>query len=59
METDDGFILVRRSVTEPAVTIRIEGLTEHSLESLVTLCSAALPEFSQSISEQVSQERIR
>jgi phosphomannomutase len=56
METNDGFILVRRSVTEPAVTIRIEGLTEHSLESLVKLCSAALPEFSQAISEQVSQQ---
>jgi phosphomannomutase len=55
METGDSFILVRQSVTETAVTIRIEGLTQHSLEGLVSLCLAALTEFSQTVSEQLSQ----
>src|SRR5262249_11897402 len=59
MQSDDGFVLVRRSVTERAVTMRIEGLTEHSLQNLVDLCSSALPEFSQAISAQILQEATR
>jgi phosphomannomutase / phosphoglucomutase len=56
METEDGFILARRSVTEAAITLRIEGLTGHSLTTLVALCKTALPEFRQSISQQLTPQ---
>ncbi len=59
MQTNDGFVLVRRSVTESAITIRIEGLTEPSLQNLVDVCSSALPEFSHAILAQILQEGIR
>lgn len=56
METADGFILVRRSVTEPAITIRIEGHTDDSLRDLIDTCSSALSEFSETIRTQIQEE---
>jgi phosphomannomutase/phosphoglucomutase len=59
METEDGFVLVRRSVTEPVITIRIEGLTALSLQKLVDRCASVLPEFSEAIFAQILQEGTR
>ena len=44
LENGDGFVLTRKSVTEPVVTLRLEGLDEASFERLLRRCSEALPE---------------
>ena len=44
IETADGFILLRESVTETALTLRLEGRDAASLERLRAACRAALPE---------------
>jgi phosphomannomutase len=44
VETGDGFILVRESVTETALTLRLEGRDAVALERLRKACRAALPE---------------
>lgn len=44
VETGDGFILVRESVTESALTLRLEGYDAPALERLRRACCAALPE---------------
>ena len=59
MQTEHGFVLVRRSVTEPVITMRIEGATESSLQTLVDLCVSALPEFRDTIAGQILQEGTR
>ncbi|MFN7994319.1 MAG: phosphomannomutase/phosphoglucomutase [Bryobacteraceae bacterium] len=59
MQTEDGFVLVRRSVTEPVITMRIEGLTALSLQKLVDRCASALPEFTEAIFAQILQEGTR
>lgn len=53
LETSLGFVLVRRSVTEPVVTMRIEGHDEAALGRLITACCDALPEFTAEIEEQI------
>lgn len=44
MERPDGFVLVRPSVTEPVVTLRLEGLDENAFQQLLRRCGEALPE---------------
>jgi phosphomannomutase len=47
LEHAEGFVLARKSVTEPVVTLRLEGLDERSFERLLRRCSEALPELAQ------------
>ncbi len=56
-ETEQGFILARESVTEPVVTLRLEGHTQDSLKNLVDLCMRAFPEAADEIAGQISQVR--
>jgi phosphomannomutase / phosphoglucomutase len=49
LETPDGFVLVRRSVTEPVVTFRMEGFDEAGYARLASECARALPEFSSEV----------
>jgi len=44
LEMPDGSVLVRRSVTEPATTLRIEGASAASLRRLAEACAEAIPE---------------
>lgn len=55
MEMHDGFVLVRRSVTEPVLTMRLEGFDATGLNRLVAACLAAFPEFAPKINEQLYQ----
>ncbi len=43
-ETPNGFALIRRSVTEAAITLRLEGLDGAGYRRLVEQCVQALPE---------------
>jgi len=56
-ETKDGFILARESVTEPLVTMRLEGRGQDSLHRLVDMCLETLPEAADDISRQIDQGR--
>ena len=42
VELPDGIVLVRKSSTEPVVSLRIEGFTEEALQALVWRCAASL-----------------
>ncbi len=44
VETADGFVLVRESVTETALTLRMEGHSAEALARLRAACREALPE---------------
>jgi phosphomannomutase len=44
LETAQGFVLARESVTEPAFTLRLEGFSQKDFEALVETCRRALPE---------------
>ncbi len=52
VETPHGFILVRESVTEPALTMRIEGPDKPALAALVAKTLEALPELAAEIRKQ-------
>ncbi len=54
-ETPQGYILARNSVTEPVVTLRLEGHNPNSLRELIELCLRAFPEASVEISRQIDQ----
>ena len=54
LETPDGFLLVRQSVTEPVVTMRLEGSSLEALHTLLTTCQSVLPEVSSEIARQTS-----
>ncbi|MBZ5565629.1 MAG: phosphomannomutase/phosphoglucomutase, partial [Acidobacteriia bacterium] len=56
-ETEQGFILARESVTEPVVTLRLEGHTQDSLKNLLDLCMRAFPEAADEIAGQINQVR--
>jgi phosphomannomutase/phosphoglucomutase len=43
LETPLGSVLWRESVTEPAVTLRIEGIDREALRTLTRACSQAVP----------------
>jgi len=53
IQTPDGYVLVRESVTEPLVTMRVEGFSENSLSRLIQACLQALPEVSKEIADQI------
>jgi phosphomannomutase len=55
LETPEGHILARESVTEPVVTMRLEGRSEDSLSHLVDACLKAFPEAAREISRQIDQ----
>jgi phosphomannomutase len=57
METSDGFVLIRESITEPVVTMRLEGFSEDSLRRLIETCRNALPEVSEEITGQIQEVR--
>ena len=57
LETPDGFVLARESVTEPIVTMRGEGFSDEGLHRLITICLKAFPEVSKEITEQIRQAR--
>jgi phosphomannomutase / phosphoglucomutase len=57
VQTPDGIVLVRESVTEPVVTMRLEGCSAQSLSRLMEICRKALPEVSDEILEQIRQLR--
>jgi phosphomannomutase/phosphoglucomutase len=56
LETRDGFVLIRESVTEPAVTMRLEGLSKESLERMITICLNSFPEVSEEFKGQLSEK---
>lgn len=53
LETHLGYVLARESVTEPVVTMRLDGFSEKSLSRLIGACLEALPEVSDAIVDQV------
>ena len=55
LETPEGHILARESVTEPVVTMRLEGHSEDSLRHLIDACLKAFPEAAREISRQIDQ----
>ncbi len=54
METGQGFVLVRNSVTEPMLTMRLDGRDGPALKGLIDTCLAVLPELSHEIEQQLS-----
>ena len=52
----DGFVLLRRSVTEPSLTFRIEGFDETALAHLIECCTRAFPELERAMAEQVYEQ---
>jgi len=49
LATTEGSILIRPSVTEPRFTLRLEGVNDHALRSLIKKCAAVLPEFAKNL----------
>ena len=54
-ETPEGYVLARESVTEPVVTVRLEGRREDSLQRLIDLCLKTFPEAASEISRQLEE----
>jgi phosphomannomutase / phosphoglucomutase len=57
LETPEGSVLVRESVTEPVVTMRLEGSSDEALGKLLAFCHAAFPEVSAEIARQIPKPR--
>ena len=57
LEMPEGSVLARESVTEPVVTMRIEGASGENLQRLVERCLAAFPEVAAKITEQIHQAK--
>jgi phosphomannomutase len=55
IEVPEGFLLVRESVTEPIVTLRLEGSSAAALGKLLAACHATFPEVSSEIACQTSK----
>jgi len=55
LETHLGSILVRESVTEPVITMRLEGPSQKHLSGLIMACVKVLSEVSDEIAGQISQ----
>ncbi len=51
----DGWLLARRSITEPKITMRMEGETPESLKRIGTLFGKAFPDLEKVVSESVSK----
>jgi phosphomannomutase len=52
-ETPEGSVLVRESVTEPVITMRLEGSSAAALRSLLAACHSTFPEVSIEIARQI------
>jgi phosphomannomutase len=52
-ETPEGSLLVRESVTEPVVTMRLEGSSAEALRKLLAACHSTFPEVSVEIGRQI------
>ncbi len=52
-ETQEGSVLVRESVTEPVITMRLEGSSAEALGKLLTACHSMFPEVSIEIARQI------
>ncbi len=57
LETNQGYVLARESVTEPVVTMRLEGQCADSLRKLVEICLRSFPEASGEIARQMGDLR--
>jgi phosphomannomutase len=55
LETKQGIVLVRKSVTEPVVTMRLEGRTEDSFRELLDVVLNSLPKAAGEITKQIDQ----
>jgi len=53
IETPEGSLLVRESVTEPVVTMRLEGSSAEALHKLLAACHSTFPEVSTEIARQI------
>lgn len=49
LEFPEGWCLIRPSVTEPMLTVRIEGVTQKALNDIIQQISAAAPDLSQTL----------
>jgi phosphomannomutase len=54
-ELPEGSILVRESVTEPVVTMRLEGSSAEALRGLLAACHSTFPELSSEIAGQAGK----
>jgi len=54
-ETPEGSVLVRESVTEPVITMRLEGSSAAALRSLLAACHSTFPEVSSEIARQTGK----
>jgi phosphomannomutase len=59
LETPEGSVLVRESVTEPVVTMRLEGSSAEALRSLLAACRSSFPEVSSEIARQSGKKQDR
>jgi phosphomannomutase len=57
LETTEGSVLVRESVTEPVVTMRLEGSSAEALRSLLAACHSSFPEVSSEIARQTGDAK--
>jgi phosphomannomutase len=57
LETRLGYVLARESVTEPVVTMRLEGQGAEALQELVEICLKSFPEAAGEISRQTGLVR--
>ena len=57
LEMPEGSVLARESVTEPIVTMRIEGSSPEDLHRLVETCLRIFPEVLDKITEQIRQAK--
>lgn len=55
LQTEEGVVLIRKSVTESVVTMRLEGRTKDSLRKLLDVVLDALPEAAGNIAKQIDQ----
>jgi len=56
IETPEGHVLIRESVTEPVVTMRIEGVSKESLDRMIAICLNSFPEVAGEIKGQLSEK---
>jgi phosphomannomutase len=52
-ETQEGSVLVRESVTEPVITMRLEGSSAEALGELLAACHSTFPAVSIEIARQI------
>jgi len=55
LETAEGVVLIRSSITEPVITMRVEGFRKAGLDRILGICLSVLPELLPQIEEQIRQ----